>query len=215
MFFNIREKTKMENLMSADEKLRKQKINFYQKFFKEASEPEGAVLFGVLRGKGSEGIDFSDKAARGVFIIGIPFPVSPTKDLKVKLKMYYLDDCKKKYPEDSISGEDWYNIQAAKSINQGIGRVLRHRNDYGVVGLIDSRFCDKPLVCNNLSKWAKEVMEIDRFEVFSKKVSLFFEKKNNSLPKGIDDISNNLEQKLLDYDNGLANAIDKILNKEK
>ena len=35
---------------------------------------KGAVMLGVCRGRISEGLDFSDNAARMVIIIGIPFP---------------------------------------------------------------------------------------------------------------------------------------------
>ncbi len=35
---------------------------------------KGAVLMGVCRGRLSEGLDFSDNAARMVIIIGIPYP---------------------------------------------------------------------------------------------------------------------------------------------
>lgn len=38
----------------------------------------------VLRGKVSEGLDFSDQLTRAVFIIGIPFP--PIMDLNIKAK---------------------------------------------------------------------------------------------------------------------------------
>jgi len=34
----------------------------------------GSLLMAVYRGKASEGIDFADAAARGVLIVGIPFP---------------------------------------------------------------------------------------------------------------------------------------------
>ena len=44
-----------------------------KKFGKSASEGR-AVLFGVCRGKISEGIDFADSAARVVMAIGIPYP---------------------------------------------------------------------------------------------------------------------------------------------
>lgn len=37
----------------------------------------------------SEGLDFADQNARGVVITGLPFP--PIYDLRVKLKMEYLD----------------------------------------------------------------------------------------------------------------------------
>ena len=34
----------------------------------------GAILMGVCRGRISEGLDFSDNAARCVIIVGIPYP---------------------------------------------------------------------------------------------------------------------------------------------
>jgi Fanconi anemia group J protein len=37
-------------------------------------DQRGAVLMGVCRGRISEGLDFSDNAARMVIVIGIPFP---------------------------------------------------------------------------------------------------------------------------------------------
>jgi len=46
-------------------------------------------MLGVCRGRLSEGLDFSDNAARMVIIIGIPFP--QMYDAKVILKRNYLD----------------------------------------------------------------------------------------------------------------------------
>lgn len=40
----------------------------------EESSQNGAIMMGVCRGRISEGLDFSDKAARCVIIVGIPFP---------------------------------------------------------------------------------------------------------------------------------------------
>ena len=37
-------------------------------------DQKGAVMMGVCRGRMSEGLDFSDNAARMVIIVGIPFP---------------------------------------------------------------------------------------------------------------------------------------------
>jgi len=45
---------------------------YYSAIYEE--EQKGAVLMGVCRGRISEGLDFSDNAARMVIIIGIPFP---------------------------------------------------------------------------------------------------------------------------------------------
>ena len=66
---------------------------YYSAIFsnKEKDEPEqnGAILMGVCRGRISEGLDFSDNAARCVIIVGIPFP--QMVDPKVILKKEYLD----------------------------------------------------------------------------------------------------------------------------
>lgn len=50
----------------------------------------GAILMGVCRGRISEGLDFSDNAARLVLVVGIPNP--QVTDPKVILKQQYLDE---------------------------------------------------------------------------------------------------------------------------
>jgi Rad3-related DNA helicase len=41
-------------------------------------------MFGVSKGKVSEGIDLNDELCRAVLVIGVPYP--PYADKKVKLK---------------------------------------------------------------------------------------------------------------------------------
>lgn len=57
---------------------------------------------GVCRGKISEGLDFSDDAARLVLIVGIPYP--NLTDPKIVLKKNYLD----MKPDARLKGRDWY-----------------------------------------------------------------------------------------------------------
>jgi regulator of telomere elongation helicase 1 len=45
---------------------------YYSAIFED--EKKGAILMGVCRGRISEGLDFSDNAARCVIIVGIPYP---------------------------------------------------------------------------------------------------------------------------------------------
>jgi Rad3-related DNA helicase len=74
----------------------------------------GAVLMGVCRGKLSEGIDFSDDAARCVIVFGIPYP--NYMDPKIILKKHYLNSVSKTNPK-TISGEKWYQLEASRTIN--------------------------------------------------------------------------------------------------
>ena len=97
---------------------------------KQASKPcepgKGAILMGVCRGRISEGLDFSDNAARCVIVIGIPYPMMT--DPKVILKKDFLDRKFRQPSKDfqTLSGKDWYGQQATRAVNQAIGRVIRH-----------------------------------------------------------------------------------------
>lgn len=48
--------------------------SFYKSIFKPTGKVSGSILMGVCRGRISEGLDFSDNAARCVMVIGIPYP---------------------------------------------------------------------------------------------------------------------------------------------
>lgn len=108
-------------------------------FYSNIDCGRGAVFFAVCRGKVSEGLDFSDKKGRTVIITGIPYP--PFKDPRVVLKRQYLDDLGKTAARGAsiLTGDEWYNQQASRAVNQAIGRVIRHRNDYGAILLFDDR----------------------------------------------------------------------------
>ncbi|KAJ9513931.1 hypothetical protein QJQ45_021052, partial [Haematococcus lacustris] len=98
----------------------------------------GAVFFAVCRGKVSEGLDFSDRAGRGVIITGIPFAMKT--DPKVRLKREVLDEALRGPAATrgpGLTGEAWYVQQAMRAVNQAMGRVIRHRWDYGAVLLVD------------------------------------------------------------------------------
>ncbi|GMF20099.1 unnamed protein product [Phytophthora lilii] len=51
-----------------------------------------------------------------------------------------------------LTGNAWYIQQASRAVNQAIGRVIRHRHDYGAIILLDERFALKQQQ-ECLSKW--------------------------------------------------------------
>ncbi|KAJ8305702.1 hypothetical protein KUTeg_016247 [Tegillarca granosa] len=108
---------------------------FYEKINDQSLN--GAIFAAVCRGKVSEGLDFSDINGRAVVITGLPYP--PRMDPKVILKMQFLDEMKGKQGFMSLSGSEWYRQQASRAVNQAIGRVIRHKQDYGAIMLCDTR----------------------------------------------------------------------------
>ena len=130
---------------------------YYTAIF-EDEESTGAILMGVCRGRISEGLDFSDKAARCVIVVGIPYP--QITDPKVILKKEFLDNArslqiKNRDQIQGLTGKDWYNQQATRSINQAIGRVIRHAQDYGAILLFDERY-NYPSNRSNISRWLRD-----------------------------------------------------------
>jgi len=125
--------------------------------FRKAVETEaGALYLCVFRGKLSEGIDFSDKSARAVFIAGIPYP--SLYDAKVKLKREYQDQSNARERHSigaPLTGREWYSQQAFRALNQALGRCIRHKNDYGAVIFLDQRFLQSTIKVN-LSKWMRD-----------------------------------------------------------
>ena len=115
----------------------------------------GAVLLAVCRGKVSEGIDFADANARGVVVVGIPYP--NLKDKQVELKRKYNDEKNAKNRAGVLSGDQWYSQQAFRALSQAVGRCLRHRNDHGAVLLVDERYAHgaNDALVRNLPKWLR------------------------------------------------------------
>ena len=113
--------------------------------------------------------------------MGIPYPL--VVDPKTIMKKYYLDN--KSYNAHKLSGQQWYCQQATRALNQAIGRVIRHKEDYGNIVLIDQRF-DSDKQMKEISSWIRDQVEvyedsndaIERFAMFYKEMkSRGFKKK--------------------------------------
>ena len=123
--------------------------NFRRKVYFEGSmsfeqfkdSPE--ILFAVMGGSLSEGINFNDNLCRLLIVMGVPFPSkSPEIDEKVKVL------------------KDYEILTAMKTVNQTIGRAIRHKNDYAAIILLDSRFIQ---LKKHLSPWLMPKTQICKF----------------------------------------------------
>jgi DNA excision repair protein ERCC-2 len=103
----------------------------------------GAVLCCVFRGRNSEGSNFPEDQARGIFLVGVPY--ANYGDPLVKAQMSYFDKQKKGL------GNKWYTMDAFRAANQSLGRGIRGRDDWCHYWMLDRRYYENR---NLISKWA-------------------------------------------------------------
>lgn len=130
----------------------------------ETHPVEGAVLFSVINGKLSEGINFSDELARCVVVVGLPYP--DVRDPVLQEKMHYVSASDTAHTHKgqssssstamssvgtvshsvatsgaiSAAGRRLCENMCMKAVNQSIGRAIRHVRDYACVVLLDRRY---------------------------------------------------------------------------
>ena len=98
--------------------------------FKFPESKNGSILFSVIGGRISEGMDFPAEQLEIVIIVGIPYP-KPTAKQK-GLQRYY----------DIKFGKGWeYAVEAptARKLMQAIGRLIRNKDDKGIAIILDRR----------------------------------------------------------------------------
>lgn len=146
---------------------------YLSKFKENVDDGKGSIFFGVCRGKLSEGLDIANSYCRAVIMLGIPY--TSCFDNKSILKREYIE--KKKDPK--YTHDIHYAIQMKRSLNQAVGRIIRHKHDFGAVLLLDFRFAQHQ---NSLSKWLRPYFQKVNYSESRKKLETFFdtnvEKKN-------------------------------------
>ncbi|MES1911677.1 MAG: hypothetical protein MHM6MM_004075 [Cercozoa sp. M6MM] len=116
-----------------------------------ADKATGALMYAVARGKVSEGLDFADRNGRAVVIVGLPLP--NYGDPRVTQKRAFLDR------KQRGLGNEWYQQQALRAVNQSIGRVVRHRGDYASIILLDDRFTEGRTQ-DAITKWLRPFVRV-------------------------------------------------------
>lgn len=92
-----------------------------------------AVLFAVVGGKLSEGIDFKDALCRAVVVVGMPYP--NLGDPELRERMAAADSA-----HGAGAGRELYESLCMQAVSQSVGRAVRHRGDWAAVVLADARY---------------------------------------------------------------------------
>jgi len=106
----------------------------------------GAVFLSVARGKVSEGVDFEKQYGRAVVLFGVPYQYT-----KSKVLLERLDYLKRTF---GLSESDFLTFDAMRSAAQCLGRVLRSKQDWGIMILADLRY-NQPAKRDKLPSWIK------------------------------------------------------------
>ncbi|KAL0960811.1 hypothetical protein HGRIS_005830 [Hohenbuehelia grisea] len=121
-----------------------------QEYSVSVRSDNGAILFAVIGAKLSEGLNFSDDLARSVILVGLPFPNLGSADLQARLK--YVKSQAKQQNQLKDAGAELYENMCMNSVNQSIGRAIRHQNDWASLVLIDQRY-QSQAIQKKLPKW--------------------------------------------------------------
>lgn len=113
----------------------------------------GALLFAVIGGSLSEGINFSDSLGRGVIVVGLPFPNPHSAEWKAKMQ-YITSKENTRGGDGKAVARDYYENACMRAVNQCIGRAIRHKGDYAAIMMLDKRFGSERIQ-NKLPQWIR------------------------------------------------------------
>lgn len=83
----------------------------------------------------------------------------------------------------TLTGSEWYDLNTMRAVNQGIGRVIRHIKDYGMIFLLDSRYEYKSLR-DLLPGWSKNSTTVYKdFDLVQEKVNVFYQNMEKIFPR--------------------------------
>lgn len=126
--------------------------------YKKILKKENVIYFCIMGGKLSEGINFNDDLCRLLIIIGIPFP---TLNVEMKERLKY-------------HGPEYSKLIAMKTVNQALGRAMRHKDDYSAIVLIDKRY---KYMTEYITPWIGEKIRMEAFGKTLIEINKFLNKK--------------------------------------
>ena len=111
----------------------------------------GALMLCVCGGKLSEGINFKDALGRLVVMVGLPYANPEEPELKARMayldereRAFFFDEQKNKNERAKTRGRRYYEALCMRSVNQSVGRAIRHVGDYAAILFCDRRYVTAP-----------------------------------------------------------------------
>ncbi|KAJ4303589.1 ATP-dependent DNA helicase chl1 [Kalmusia sp. IMI 367209] len=153
IFLEQRSQPSSEAASSAKEDARDSVLSAYSSAV-DSGKGRGAVLFAVIGGTLSEGINFSDALGRAVVVVGLPFPNPHSAEWKAK--MQYISTKATSHGRDGkAAARDFYENACMRAVNQSVGRAIRHRGDYAAILMVDRRYA-APRIQAKLPGWIRD-----------------------------------------------------------
>ncbi|TPP52951.1 Helicase C-terminal domain family protein [Leishmania donovani] len=150
---------------------------------RQKSSRHGAFLFAVMGGRLSEGINFADDLGRAVVVLGMPYANPTDVELQMNLKHIVATRLRTNADADRrgmrgtagsastpsptssspfTCAEEWglYMDSMMRTVNQCIGRCIRHAGDYATIILLDARYTERPDARRRVSAWLQPSMRV-------------------------------------------------------
>ena len=149
----------------------------------------GGLLLSVIGGKLSEGINFSDTLGRAVIVVGLPFPNMHSAQWRAKLE--YIEQAVTKRTDGNVkagkeASRDFYENACMRSVNQSIGRAIRHKCDFAGILLLDRRYAvSDGRIQGKLPGWIRQGLVKQEpgedFEGVTRRLRAFFDEKREAM----------------------------------
>jgi DNA excision repair protein ERCC-2 len=140
-----------------------------QNLLEQVRKSKKALLFGVMGGSLSEGVDYPENILKGIIVVGIPLE-KPNLETTARINFY-----EKKF---GSKGKDYaYIIPAIIRAVQAAGRAIRSEKDKAVIVFMDKRY--KWRMYSSILEQFETKQDFEELEEFWKKSSIFLENKDS------------------------------------
>ena len=125
-----------KRVIKEEQRMSKRRVEAMISTLYEQKEMGGVAIFGVLNGKLSEGVDYSDNILDALVCIGLPMaPPSAKQDALIE---YFTDKF------DRNRAWKYVSLQpAVNSVLQALGRPIRKKEDRAIVVLLEKRMLER------------------------------------------------------------------------